>query len=65
MTVINGVVRPLVQLNVPEGFLNPIEDRKGSDIRRRKERKGEKDSATHPRCYLPKNTSHEMALQEF
>ena len=28
MTVINGAVRPLVQLNVPEGFLNPVEDRK-------------------------------------
>ena len=28
MTVINGVVRPLVQLNVPKGFLNPVEDRK-------------------------------------
>ena len=26
MTVINGAVRPLVQLNVPEGFLNPLED---------------------------------------
>ena len=28
MAVINGVVQPLVQLNVPEGFLNPIEDKK-------------------------------------
>ena len=28
MAVINGAVRPLVQLNVPEGFLNPIEDKK-------------------------------------
>ena len=28
MSVINGAVRPLVQLNIPEGFLNPIEDKK-------------------------------------
>ena len=26
-TVINGAVRPLVQINIPEGFLNPVEDR--------------------------------------
>ena len=28
MSVINGAVRPLVQLNMPEGFLNPIKDKK-------------------------------------
>ena len=28
MSVINGAVRPLVQLNIPEGFLNPMEDEK-------------------------------------
>ena len=28
MSVINGAVWPLVQLNIPEGFLNPIEDKK-------------------------------------
>ena len=27
-TVINGALRPLVQINVPEGFLNPVEDRR-------------------------------------
>ena len=27
-SVMNGVVQPLVQLNVPKGFLNPIEDKK-------------------------------------
>ena len=27
-TVINGAVRPLVQINIPEGFLNPVEDRR-------------------------------------
>ena len=26
-TIINGAVRPLVQINIPEGFLNPVEDR--------------------------------------
>ena len=28
MSVINGAVCPLIQLNIPEGFLNPIEDKK-------------------------------------
>ena len=28
MSVINGAVWPLVQLNIPEGFLNPMEDKK-------------------------------------
>ena len=28
LSVINGAVCPLVQLNIPEGFLNPIEDKK-------------------------------------
>ena len=28
MSVINGAVRPLVQLNIPKGFLNPIADKK-------------------------------------
>ena len=27
-TIINGAVRPLVQINIPEGFLNPVEDRR-------------------------------------
>ena len=27
-TVINGAVRPLVQINIPEGFLNPVEDKR-------------------------------------
>ena len=26
-TVINGAVQPLIQINIPEGFLNPVEDR--------------------------------------
>ena len=52
MSVINGVVRPLVQLNVPKGFLNPTEDKKARNIQRREERKSEKDSAARPRCHL-------------
>ena len=28
MSVINGAVQPLVQLNIPERFLNPVEDKK-------------------------------------
>ena len=28
LTVINGAIRPLVQINIPEGFLNPVEDRR-------------------------------------
>ena len=27
-TIINGAVRPLVQINIPEGFLNPVEDQR-------------------------------------
>ena len=27
LTIINEAVRPLVQINIPEGFLNPVEDR--------------------------------------
>ena len=52
MSVINGVVQPLVQLNIPEGFLNPVEDKKAHDIGRREKRKSEKDGAGHPRCHL-------------
>ena len=52
MTVINGAVRPLVQLNVPEGFLNPLEDSKGPVIRGRKERESQKNRVTRPRRHL-------------
>ena len=27
-TIINGAVRPLVQINVPKGFLNPVKDKR-------------------------------------
>ena len=42
LTVINGAVHPLVQLNIPEGFLNPVEDRQAKmteEERREKVRK--------------------------
>ena len=42
MTVINGVVRPLVQLNVPEGFLNPMEDKKAPTLEEEKKEKVKK-----------------------
>ena len=42
MTVINGVVQPLVQLNVPEGFLNPLEDRKAPTSEEEKKEKVKK-----------------------
>ena len=42
MTVINGAVRPLVQLNVPEGFLNPLEDRKAPTSEEEKKEKVKK-----------------------
>ena len=42
MAGINGVVRPLVQLNVPEGFLNPIEDKKALTTEEEKKEKVKK-----------------------
>ena len=42
LTVINGVVWPLVQLNAPEGFLNPLEDRKAPTSEEEKKEKVKK-----------------------
>ena len=42
MTVINGAVRPLVQLNVPEGFLNPLENKKALSSEEEKKEKVKK-----------------------
>ena len=42
MTVINGAVWPLVQLNVPEGFLNPVEDKKAPTSEEEKKEKVKK-----------------------
>ena len=42
LTVINGAIRPLVQLNTPEGFLNPMEEKRAKmteEERREKVRK--------------------------
>ena len=42
LSIINGVVHPLVQLNIPEGFLNPVEDKQAKmteEERREKVRK--------------------------
>ena len=36
LSVINGVVRPLVQLNIPEGFLNPVEDKRAKTMEEEK-----------------------------
>ena len=42
MAVINGAVWPLVQLNVPKGFLNPIEDKKALTSEEEKKEKVKK-----------------------
>ena len=42
MSVINGAVWPLVQLNIPEGFLNPIEDKKALTSDKEKKEKVKK-----------------------
>ena len=42
MTVINGAVQALVQLNIPEGFLNPLQDRKAPSSEEEKKEKVKK-----------------------
>ena len=42
MSVINGAVRPLVQLNIPDRFLNPVEEKRAKtteEEKREKERR--------------------------
>ena len=42
LSIINGAIHPLVQLNIPEGFLNPVEDKRAKtteEERREKVRK--------------------------
>ena len=39
LSVINGAVHPLVQLNIPEGFLNPIEEKKAKTTEEEKREK--------------------------
>ena len=48
MTVINGAVWPLVQLNVLEGFLNPLEDRKAPSSEEEKKEKVKKTVLSVP-----------------
>ena len=42
LSVINGAVHPLVQLNIPEGFLNPIKDKKAKMTEEEKREKVQK-----------------------
>ena len=42
LSVINGAVCPLVQLNIPEGFLNPIKDKKAKMTEEEKREKIQK-----------------------
>ena len=42
LSVINGAVCPLVQLNIPEGYLNPIEDKKAKMTEEEKREKVQK-----------------------
>ena len=41
-TIINGAVRPLVQINIPEGFLNPVEDRRPKTTEEKRREKVQK-----------------------
>ena len=58
MTVINGSVRPLVQLNVPEGFLNPLEDRKAPSSEEEKREKVKKTVLPIPDATYLKHEPH-------
>ena len=42
LSIINGAVHPLVQLNIPEGFLNPIEDKRAKTTEEEKREKVQK-----------------------
>ena len=52
LSVINGAVHPLVQLNILEGFLNPIEDKKAKTMEEEKREKVQKNCPAHPQCPL-------------
>ena len=53
LAIINGAVRPLVQLNIPEGFLNLMEDRWAKTTEEERWEKVRKMVSTHPKCTLP------------
>ena len=42
LSIINGAVHPLMQLNIPEGFLNPVEDKKAKTTEEEKREKVQK-----------------------
>ena len=46
-TVINGAVHPLVQINIPEGFLNPVEDRWPKTTEEERQEKVREDDFAH------------------
>ena len=48
LSIINGAIRPLVQLNILEGFLNPIAEKRAKTT----EGEGAKDGPAHPQCPL-------------
>ena len=58
MTVINGAVQPLVQLNVPEGFLNPLEDKKAPTSEEEKKEKVKKTVLPVPNATCLKHEPH-------
>ena len=39
LSIINGAMRPLVQLNIPQGFLNPVEDKRAKTSEEEKREK--------------------------
>ena len=51
LSIINGAVHPLMQLNIPEGFLNPVEDKRAKTTEEEKREKV-KDGPAHPQCPL-------------
>ena len=52
LSVINGAVHPLIQLNIPEGFLNPIKDKKAKMMEEEKREKIQRNGAACPQCHL-------------
>ena len=52
LSVINGAVHPLIQVNVPEGFLNPVEEKKVKTTERGEDRENLEDGAACPQCHL-------------
>ena len=41
-TIINGAVRPLVQINIPKGFLNLVDDRRPKTMEEERQEKVQK-----------------------